>query len=64
MAVNPSEYFGCKVFSQKIMQEKLPKVTYKALMRTLQQGEPLDIEVANVVAHAMKEWAIEQGATH
>ena len=64
MAVNPSEYFGCKVFSQKIMQEKLPKVTYKALMRTLQQGEPLDIEVANVVAHAMKEWAIEKGATH
>ena len=64
MAVNPSEYFGCKVFSQKIMQEKLPTVTYKALMRTLQQGEPLDIEVANVVAHAMKEWAIEQGATH
>ena len=64
MAVNPSEYFGCKVFSQKIMQEKLPKVTYKALMRTLQQGKPLDIEVANVVAHAMKEWAIEQGATH
>ena len=64
MAVNPSEYFGCKVFSQKIMQEKLPKVTYKALMRTLQQCEPLDIEVANVVAHAMKEWAIEQGATH
>ena len=64
MAVNPSEYFGCKVFSQKIMQEKLPKVTYKALLRTLQQGEPLDIEVANVVAHAMKEWAIEQGATH
>ena len=64
MADNPSEYFGCKVFSQKIMQEKLPKVTYKALMRTLQQGEPLDIEVANVVAHAMKEWAIEQGATH
>ena len=64
MAVNPSEYFGCKVFSRKIMQEKLPKVTYKALMRTLQQGEPLDIEVANVVAHAMKEWAIEQGATH
>ena len=64
MADNPSEYFGCKVFSQKIMQEKLPKVTYKALMRTLQQGQPLDIEVANVVAHAMKEWAIEQGATH
>ena len=63
MAVNPSEYFGCKVFSQKIMQEKLPKVTYKALMRTLQQGEPLDIEVANVVAHAMKDWAVEKGVT-
>ncbi len=64
MADNPSEYFGCKVFSQKVMQEKLPKVTYKALMRTLKEGEPLDIDVANVVAHAMKEWAIEQGATH
>ena len=64
MADNPSEYFGCKVFSQKVMQEKLPKVTYKALMRTLKEGAPLDIDVANVVAHAMKEWAIEQGATH
>ena len=64
MPVNPSEIFGTKVFSQKVMQEKLPKDTYKAMLRTINDGEPLDIEVANVVAHAMKEWAIEQGATH
>ena len=64
MADNPSEYFGCKVFSQKLMQEKLPKVTYKALMKTVVEGAPLTLDVANVVAHAMKEWAIEQGATH
>ena len=64
MPHNPSTYFGTKVFSQKVMQEKLPKVTYKAMMRTIEEGEPLDIDVANVVAHAMKEWAIEQGATH
>ena len=64
MANNPSEYYGTKVFSQKVMQEKLPKVTYKAMMKTIKEGAPLDIDVANVVAHAMKEWAIEQGATH
>ena len=64
MAANPSEIFGTKVFSQKVMQEKLPKDTYKAMLRTINEGAPLDIEVANVVAHAMKEWAIEQGATH
>ncbi len=64
MAANPSEIFGTKVFSQKVMQEKLPKNTYKAMLRTINEGAPLDIEVANVVAHAMKEWAIDQGATH
>ncbi len=64
MANNPSEYYGTKVFSQKVMQEKLPKVTYKAMMKTIKEGAPLDIDVANVVAHAMKEWAIGQGATH
>ena len=64
MAVNPSEIYGTKVFSQKVMREKLPKVTYKAMLKTIKEGAPLDIEVANVVAHAMKEWAIEQGATH
>ena len=60
----PSEIYGTKVFSLKVMQERLPKPTYKAMLRTLELGEPLDIDVANVVAHAMKEWAIEQGATH
>ena len=64
MPVNPSEIFGTKVFSQKVMQEKLPKDTYKAMLRTIKEGAPLNIEVANVVAHAMKEWAISQGATH
>ena len=60
----PSDYYGTKVFSLKVMQERLPKTTYKKMLRTMELGEPLDIEVANVVAHAMKEWAIEQGATH
>ena len=46
------------------MAQRLPSVTYKALMRTIEHAEPLDIEVANVVAHSMKEWAIERGATH
>ena len=64
MPTNPSEYYGTKVFSQKVMREKLPKVTYKAMLKTIKEGAPLDLEVANVVAHAMKEWAIEQGATH
>ena len=64
MAVNPSEIYGTRVFSQKVMREKLPKVTYKAMLKTIKEGAPLDIELANVVAHAMKEWAIEQGATH
>jgi glutamine synthetase len=64
MPTNPSEIYGTKVFSLKVMQEKLPKDTYKAMLRTIKDGEPLDLEVANVVAHAMKEWAMEQGATH
>lgn len=64
MAVNVSETYGSLVFSEHVMAERLPSVTYKALMRTIEKGEPLDIEVANVVAHSMKEWAIEHGATH
>lgn len=56
--------YGSKVFNEHVMAERLPSVTYKSLMRTIHDGEPLDIEVANVVAHAMKEWAIENGATH
>ena len=58
------EMFGSMVFSDKKMQERLPKSTYKALKKTIQDGEPLDISVANVVAAAMKDWAIEMGCTH
>jgi glutamine synthetase len=56
--------FGCNVFNDKKMQERLPKSTYKALKKTISDGEPLDISVANVVAAAMKDWAIEMGCTH
>ena len=59
-----SDIYGTMVFNEHVMAERLPSVTYKALMGTIQRGEPLDIEVANVVAHSMKEWAMEQGATH
>ena len=58
------EMFGSMVFNDKKMQERLPKSTYKALKTTIQDGEPLDISVANVVATAMKDWAIEMGCTH
>ena len=56
--------FGANVFNDKKMQERLPKSTYKALKKTIQDGEPLDLSVANVVAAAMKDWAIEMGCTH
>ena len=64
MSTNVSDIYGSLVFNEHVMAERLPSVTYKALMRTIERGEPLDIEVANVVAHSMKEWAIEHGATH
>ena len=64
MPKNVSDIYGSLVFNEHVMAERLPSVTYKALMRTIERGEPLDIEVANVVAHSMKEWAIEHGATH
>ena len=58
------EMFGMYVFNDKKMKERLPKSTYKALKKTIQDGEPLDLSVANVVAAAMKDWAIEMGCTH
>ncbi|MDD7460000.1 MAG: glutamine synthetase III [Treponema sp.] len=61
---NVPELFGSMVFNQKTMKDRLPKETFKALKKTLDNGEPLQLDVANVVAHAMKEWAIEKGATH
>ncbi len=59
-----NELFGCKVFNDAVMQQRLPKDTYRALKKTIDQGRHLDPAIAGVVAHAMKEWAIDQGATH
>ena len=59
-----SENYGTMVFNDYTMQERLPSATYKTLAKTIKEGKPLDEEVANVVAHVMKEWAIERGATH
>ena len=56
--------FGTNVFSDSVMRERLPNETYKQLQRTIKQGKHLDNTVANVVANAMKDWAIEKGATH
>ena len=64
MTMNVTELFGSKVFNDKVMKERLPKETYKALKKTIEDGAELELEVAKVVAHAMKDWAIEQGATH
>ena len=61
---NVPERFGSKVFNDKVMRERLPGTTYKALKNTIENGEPLDSGVANVVANAMKDWAVEQGCTH
>ena len=64
MRTNVPEIFGSMVFNEAVMREKLPKETYKSLHRTIETGKDLDITVANAVAIAMKDWAIEKGATH
>jgi len=61
---NTSELFGSMVFSNAVMRERLPKDTYQTLQKTIKHGKHLDINIANVVANAMKDWAIEKGATH
>ena len=61
---NVPEYFGCDVFSTSVMKERLPKDTFEEFQRTLETGHRLDITVAKVIADAMKDWAIEKGATH
>ncbi len=61
---NVAEIFGSKVFNLPTMKERLPKEIYKSLVKTINDGTKLDINVANAVAHAMKEWAIENGCTH
>ncbi|MFA6783949.1 MAG: glutamine synthetase III, partial [Sphaerochaeta sp.] len=59
-----ADYFGSLVFNDKMMREYLPKETYKDLKETIKEGKDLDSNIANVVAHAMKEWALSKGATH
>lgn len=59
-----TDIFGMDVFSEAVMIDRLPKKTYSALMKTIENGEDLDPNVAEVVANAMKDWAIERGATH
>ncbi len=56
--------FGSMVFNDVVMKAKLPKDTYKALKKTIKQGTHLELDIANVVANAMKDWAVEKGATH
>ena len=62
--VKVSGYFGCNTFNDRAMREKLPKDIYKAFRSAHRKGEPLSPEIARSVAHAMKEWAMEKGATH
>lgn len=64
MAKSIPDLFGSKVFNEKCMKEGLASDTYKELQKTIQEGKPLNPKIANAVAHAMKEWAIAQGATH
>ena len=61
---NVADIFGENVFNDTVMQERLPKKVYKKLKQTIEEGTELDIETADVIAHEMKEWAIEKGATH
>lgn len=59
-----SQEYGSLVFTDADMQDRLPKPTYKALRRVIDEGKPIDLDIANEIAHAMKEWALEKGATH
>lgn len=61
---NVADIFGENVFNDTVMQERLPKKVYKNLKKTIEEGKELDLETADVIAHEMKEWAIEKGATH
>ncbi len=61
---NIPEIFAENVFNENVMRDKLPKEVFKKLMKTIDLGEPLDVSIANVVANAMKDWAVDKGATH
>ena len=58
------ELFGSMVFNDDVMRQRLPKEVYKALTKTIEKGRTIDPSIADVVANAMKDWAIEKGATH
>ncbi len=62
--LNVPEIFGSLVFDDRTMQERLPRETYRALQKTIQNGKSLDLSIANTVASAMKDWALEHGCTH
>ena len=64
MTAKVSEIFGCMVFNDDVMRERLPREVYKSLTKTIATGRTIDASVADVVANAMKDWAIEKGATH
>ena len=64
MKKNIPELYGSLVFNNKVMKSKLPRDVYKALRKTIENGSHLDLDIANAVAVAMKEWAVENGATH
>ncbi len=61
---NVPEMFGSLVFDDATMKQRLPKQTYKTMKKTILEGQPLDLNVANIVANAMKDWAVEKGVTH
>ncbi|WP_320175292.1 glutamine synthetase III [Maridesulfovibrio sp.] len=60
----PTELFGCNVFNDSVMKDRLPKKVYKSLRKTIEEGAAIDPSIADTVANAMKEWAMEKGATH
>ena len=64
MSVNEAEVFGQDVFNEAVMKERLPEVTYKQMVKLMNEGGEVTLELADIVAKAMKEWAIEKGATH
>ena len=59
-----SEIFGSLVFNDSVMKQRLPKETYNALKKTISEGKDLELSLANVVANAMKDWAVSKGATY
>ncbi|MDE5557773.1 MAG: glutamine synthetase III, partial [Ruminococcus sp.] len=64
MNIGVPEIFAENVFSDEVMKDRLPKNVYKTFMKTIQNGRQLDMTTADFVANAMKEWAVEKGATH